>query len=213
MGKRERQGGFARFVRFALMLCLAFLAGGFFVFAYHVDSLHTPSSLPEADGIVVWTGRGGGRLETAGALLKDGRGERLLISGVNEKTDIEALTPLLGLDVEMAECCVDLDYAALDTRGNARETAAWARVMGYDHILLVTSDYHMPRARIEIEYEIGRILITPVPVESANRQAWWRDGSQIRRLLGEYGKYLLSLSRGRRDEKTTPVAPQLESGL
>ena len=44
-----------------------------------------PQSLPRADGIVALTG-GGERLDTAVALLENGVGKRLLISGVAQET-------------------------------------------------------------------------------------------------------------------------------
>ncbi len=191
-----RKGGRRKLLAFIAVLGLALLLGGFVVFARHVDGLAAPSPLPKADGVVVWTGKGGGRLETAGALMGRGLGERLLVSGVNQSLDERAVAELTGLDAEQASCCLDLDYAALDTRGNAAETARWAEALGYDHILLVTSAYHMPRARVEIGQARGTLRVTPVPVRS-DAPAWYTDASRARRLAGEYGKYLLSLARGR----------------
>ncbi len=199
MTRTRRRGGKRKLFAFVLVLLLAALFGGFLTFARHVDALSPPAPLPKADGIVVWTGKGGGRLATAGSLMQDGLGERLLVSGVNESLNEDAVAELTGLDTDAAACCLDLDYAALDTRGNAVETARWAEALGYDHILLVTSAYHMPRARVEISQARGSLRVTPVPVRS-DAPAWYRDGARARRLAGEYGKYLLSLARGRTDE-------------
>lgn len=197
VASKARRSGLRPLFGFLALLSLAALAIGFVSFATHVDRLETPETLPQADGIVVWTGRGGGRLEMAGQLLRDGRGERLLISGVNDQVDLTDIMALTGLTDELANCCVDLDYVAEDTRGNATETAIWAEALGYDHILLVTSAYHMPRARIEIAHEIGRIVITPVPVGANDDAKWWRDGARFQRLMGEYSKYLLAMAQGR----------------
>lgn len=185
------------------------LAGGFIAFASYVDGLETPTDLPKADGIVVWTGPGGGRLEMAGQLMNDKLGERLLISGVNTSLSEARVGDLAGLSAENADCCMDVDYAALDTRGNARETATWADALGYDHIILVTSSYHMPRARIEISYEMANLRITPVPVRNEARNRWWGDAGRFRRVLGEYGKYLLVMARGRPkgDNLHEPILP------
>ena len=201
MAGRRHGGGRRRLVLFLLVLILAALLGGFLAFARHVDRLDVSAELPKADGIVVWTGKGGGRLETAGQLLADGHGERLLVSGVNRSLSLAKVAELAGLEPQQADCCLDLDFAAEDTRGNALETAAWAEALGYEHIILVTSAYHMPRARVEIGHALGRIRITPVAVQAADRKSWWADGQRFRRLSGEYGKFLLSLARGRQSTR------------
>ncbi|WP_418152578.1 YdcF family protein [Litorimonas sp. RW-G-Af-16] len=126
LSAKAKRRGWLKYVLFIFVLAFAMALGGFFAFAQHVDSLRTPprNLVPKADGIVVWTGKGGGRLEAAGQLLKDGKGERLLVSGVNTKLELPQVQDLLLIDAEVADCCVDLDYAAEDTIGNARETAA-----------------------------------------------------------------------------------------
>ena len=47
-------------------------------------------------------------------------------------------------------CCIDLGLEAVDTRSNAEETARWVREHGYRTVRLVTSDWHLPRARMEL---------------------------------------------------------------
>lgn len=196
--KTRRQKFIAWMKFFALVFIVAFLilAFGFVVFAQKVDALTTPKSIPKADGVVVWTGKGGGRLDAAAQLLKDGKGERLLISGVNADNKSETVLNLLDLSDEIKDCCVDLDYAAEDTIGNARETVAWAKAMGYEHILLVTSAYHMPRAQSEIAVAAGRMRITPYPVARDDDTHWYSNGARFKRLLNEYGKLLVTMARG-----------------
>jgi hypothetical protein len=48
-------------------------------------------------------------------------------------------------------CCVTLGFAALDTRGNARETSEWVAAGKVRSLRLVTSDWHMRRAALELE--------------------------------------------------------------
>ncbi|MEM9599910.1 MAG: YdcF family protein [Pseudomonadota bacterium] len=204
---RSQPGGPRRLFVFLSALLLGGLVGGFLAFAHYVEKIEPPSDLQSADGIVVWTGPGGGRLAAAGQLIEQGQGERLLISGVNRSLSLESAARLSGVSTETAECCVDVDYAALDTRGNARETAAWAQALGYDHIILVTSAYHMPRALVELSHEMSALRITPVPVQATDQVDWWTDLPRFRRLAGEYGKYLLSLARGRSasDTQRAPI--------
>ena len=78
-----------------------------------------------ADGIVVLTG-GTSRVADALELLAAGRGKRLLITGVNPGTttaDIARQTVDYG---RLLNCCVDLDYSALNTLGNAVQARHWA---------------------------------------------------------------------------------------
>ncbi|GLQ19741.1 YdcF family protein [Algimonas porphyrae] len=194
---RRSGGGPRRLFVFLTALLFGGLTGGFLAFAHYVDGITVPVDLPAADGVVVWTGPGGGRLERAGALIEYGRGERLLVSGVNRSLTLDSVARLSGVTADTAECCVDIDYAALDTRGNARETVAWAQALGYDHIILVTSAYHMPRALVELSHAMGGLHVTPVAVQPTDTADWWTDLPRFRRLAGEYAKYLLSLARGR----------------
>ncbi len=194
---QSKRRGWARFLTFLCVGTLALLVGGFLAFAQYVDRIQPPKNLPLADGIVVWTGKGGGRLEAGGALLQAKKGERLLISGVHKDNTSEQIAEIAQLSSPLADCCLDIDYAAIDTVGNARETASWALALNYDHIILVTSAYHMPRAEVEIASAAGRIRITPYPVERADARKWYKSADRAKRLLQEYSKLLLSYTRGR----------------
>lgn len=205
---QSKRKGWARFLTFLSVGTLSLLVGGFIAFAQYVDRLRQPDMFPAADGIVVWTGKGGGRLQTGAFLLEMQRGERLLISGVHEDNGLAEIKDITGLSTELAECCLDLDYEAKDTIGNARETASWAQALDYDHIILVTSAYHMPRAKVEIAAAAGRIRISPFPVERADNRKWYKSADRTKRLLQEYSKLLLAYARGR-DADVNP--PQLSN--
>ncbi len=203
---RSRVASRLRFLVYLILLAVAFLIGGFLAFAHHVQGQKVPDGVPSADGIVVWTGKGGGRLRSAGDLLVQNHGERLLVSGVNTALTLENVTELMELDPTFADR-VDLDYQAANTAGNARETASWANALGYEHIILVTSAYHMPRAEIEITSVAGRMRITPYPVAAPDEANWWSDGPTFRRLMQEYGKLMLTYVKlsGNRKQRGTPV--------
>ena len=47
-------------------------------------------------------------------------------------------------------CCVKLGYLAVDTRSNADETASWVKERKYKSLRLVTTDWHMRRAAVEL---------------------------------------------------------------
>jgi len=100
-------------------------------------------------GIVVYTGGGGTRISKAMTLFEAGIGERLLISGVHPDTRHDHLKKLWDGADQRFECCIDLGLKALSTKGNAQELIDWAATRQITQIILVTSDFHMPRALAE----------------------------------------------------------------
>jgi uncharacterized SAM-binding protein YcdF (DUF218 family) len=167
---------------------------GFVVFATAVTR-NPPRESARADGIVVLTG-GGTRIEEAARLLGEGRGQRLLISGVNRQTRRESLRRLSGLGVREFTCCVDLDYAA-DTIGNATETRRWAAALRYRSLIVVTASYHMPRSLAELSRVMPEAELIPhsvVPAE-LRTEVWWLDATATRLLMSEYLKLIPAAAR------------------
>lgn len=153
-----------------------------------------------ADGIVVLTG-GTSRVSDALELLAAGRGKRLLITGVNSGTttgDIAHEIPHYG---RWLSCCVDLDYSALNTLGNAVETRRWALDRNFRSLIIVTSAYHMPRALAEISHQLPDVALLPYPVVSDRLRVepWWSNAVTTRLVLSEYFKYLFAKVRMRFD--------------
>jgi uncharacterized SAM-binding protein YcdF (DUF218 family) len=165
---------------------------GFIFFIKKINNFNTPNPLPKADGIVVWTGKGGGRLEAGAHLLLKRKGERLLISGVNSEISLDKIKEIVAIPEKVSDCCLDLDYEAKNTIGNAYETTAWAKALGFKHVILVTSAYHMPRAEIEMGAATSQIKVTPFPVLNQTEGKWYLDSNRLKRLLQEYTKLLIS---------------------
>ncbi|NDW05891.1 YdcF family protein [Jiella pacifica] len=174
-----------------------YLIGGFWRFTEEVDRLSKPLPRADADAIVVLTG-GALRLDYGLDLLRSGRGRRLLISGVHPGTSAATLARLTKTDKAWFDCCVDIDYVAADTVGNAEMAGRWAERRGYQDLILVTSDYHMPRSLLEFDRISGIRSITPVAVRRDD--LWSRDslptGSGLRLLMTEYGKFVATRIRG-----------------
>ncbi len=170
---------------------------GLFVFADRVRGL-TPAPEPErADAIVALTGPSAERVNAAIRLLEHDKGDRVLISGVNpevRRRELRALTP--GSD-KLFNCCVDLGFEAENTVGNAQEIAAWAKSHDYKTLIVVTSDYHMPRSLVLIHSVAPGIKLTPYAVEtpSLDNSRWWKAAVTARRMTLEYMKYLAVLGR------------------
>ncbi len=186
---------FARALVYVVALAAAMLAFGFVIFATSV--MRDPLGGTETgDAIVVLTG-GDNRIVEGARLLAEGRGKRLLISGVNRRTTREAVQRISGLTHEEFTCCVDLGYEALDTVGNADETRTWANSNGYKTLIVVTSSYHMPRGLAELSLAMpGRKLIPhAVTPRSFPESGWWLHVATTRVLLSEYLKYIPAIAR------------------
>lgn len=171
---------------------------GLFAFADRVRG-YTPAAEPaRADAIVALTGPSAERVNAAIRLLEQDKGERVLISGVNREVRRQELRALTPGSNKLFNCCVDLGFEAEDTVGNAQEIAAWADAKGYDSLIVVTSDYHMPRALTEIRAAAPGLELTPYAVEtpSLDNSRWWRAAVTARRMTLEYMKYLAALGRG-----------------
>lgn len=183
-----------RLFGYLILSAVALFAGGFIVFYQHVATIAPPPE-PKADAIVVLTG-GYQRIDEAVDLLVKGAGKRLLISGVNPATTGNHIRLLTRAPDELFECCVDIGHDALDTTGNATETARWIRGYGFGTVILVTNNYHMPRALAELERTDHGTRFIPYPVRtdlSPGKIA--RNPLLIRTLASEYVKYLLVISR------------------
>ena len=162
-------------------------------FSFFVASLPAPRSggAAKADAIVALTGQGG-RLAPAVTLLEEGNGQRLLITGVNKLISKRSLKALLHGGPAF-DCCADLGFAALDTRGNAAEAARWAQTHRYGSLIVVTANYHMPRSLVEFSAAMPGVKLVPYPVAAdALRMLSWENA---KRLQGEYFKYLASVLR------------------
>ena len=180
----------------ALAVLLTGLVGGFFAFAGSVVGARPPPD-PRADGIVVLTG-GAARIDGALQLLAEGRGQRLLISGVNPMVSRKELASTLDDGLRrMLACCVDLDRDAQDTAGNATETRHWATRKGVSSLIVVTSDYHIVRSMVELAEAMPdmRLIAYPVSNPDLHLSDWWRRPDAFGLLLREYGKFLLAETR------------------
>ena len=173
---------------------LAFLAG-FAVFSVAVMN-YEPHAPAHGDAVVVLTG-GELRVREGLKLFADGAGRRILISGVNRATSKDDLRRLSGLAPNLFECCVDVGYSALDTVGNATETRTWLETWGFRRLIVVTSNYHMPRSLMELGRALPGVELVPHAVISRNYQSdeWWRHPGAIKLVLREYVKFLPAAGR------------------
>ena len=182
---------------FLLAIAAAVIAfiWGFWNFATAVRA--PPQDPPRADAIVALTGGSMERLSTGVRLLKEHKAPRLFISGVNRLVTDDELFRALNVDRPTAQCCVELGRSAEDTLGNASETAAWAREHHYRRLILVTDDYHMPRADAELSLAMPEAQIYRYPVRTrwTDPRVWRSDVLAASRVGAEYVKFLVIRGR------------------
>jgi len=207
--KRPPRGWLRGAVVSLLALALVGAAAGFLAF---LSQLRESERVPgrQADGIVVLTG-GSSRISDAMELLAAGYGRRLLISGVhptNARSDISRTLPETQ---SLMNCCVDLDRSAVNTRSNAAETRRWVQERGFRSLVVVTSNYHMPRAILELSHAMPDVALIPFAVvgEKWREEPWWTSGSTLRLLLSEYLKYVAANVRVRLADAGLELLPEM----
>ena len=175
-----------------------------FVFFIRLIPLASPSDIVPTEGIVVFTG-GTGRLTTALTLFQEKQGTYLLISGVNPRSTF----PDTLVDIPHRSD-ITLGYEALDTPGNADETAQWAHTHRIKTLRLITSSYHMPRSLFELRRLLPEVEIVPHCVVSKRLQKpqWWRNSATLTVVVQEYNKFLFALIRRPFEDIHTFFAPQ-----
>ncbi len=196
-------GFFARAARlFAVVVSCALLAIfiSFLWFVWLIPNQEVELN-DKADGIVVLTG-GSSRISDAMELLASKRGRRLLISGVHPTTRQHEITRLMPEYKKIFDCCVDLDRSALNTVGNAIETKRWAKERGFKSLIVVTSNYHIPRAMAELSHQLPDVSLIAFPVVTHRLTDMWQNEATAKLLFSEYLKYMAAQARMRLDAMT-----------
>jgi uncharacterized SAM-binding protein YcdF (DUF218 family) len=170
---------------------------GFGLFLARLDRYEVPLSI-QADGIVALTG-GAERISDAVHMLSEGQGRRLLITGVHATTSPQQVASQTPGHQHYFNCCIDLDHRATNTAGNAEETRRWARAHHMRSLLVVTSNYHMPRSLVELRRYLPDTKLIPAPVVSERQRTSGLvgDAGALRVLFVEYAKFVVAYARAR----------------
>jgi len=152
-------------------------------FAWFAAALPQPAPASEKTDVIVVPTGGGGRIERGLAMLRAHSAGKLFVSGVDrEVRPREFAAEYKVTPAEMA-CCVVLGFAALDTRGNALETASWFEAGHFRSLRLVTSDWHMRRSAGELDEVLPHVRLVEDAVPSR---------PSLKTLFVEYHKLLAS---------------------
>lgn len=163
--------------RFAAFVLLTWLFG----FLWFAFALPRPRDGGRTDAVVVLTG-GAGRIERGLQMVYADQAKRMLVSGVDREVKPREFAAEYRVSAAVMECCVSLGYESYDTRSNAAETARWLESNRFRSVRLVTTDWHMRRAALELERLLpsGIEVTTDAVVSSPS----------LRILFLEYNKYL-----------------------
>lgn len=156
---------------------------------------HYPDLPPEqkADGVVILTG-GAERVDTGFGYIQAGKAPRVLVSGVHKDVTIADLLRLHHAPKSLADK-IDLGFGAIDTAGNAQETAKWVKTQDAKTLIIVTSNYHMPRAILHLRAILPRgvkLYPSSVTPDMLQKPDWYKHQQAWSLLFLAYNKYLLT---------------------
>ncbi len=124
----------------------------------------------------------------------ENKNKNLFISGVgkgfNKKT-LKKITQRNPNYNKIIDCCIQIEGISRNTFSNAVESLKWVKSKKINSFVLLTNNYHMPRAMLEFKSIFKDIKITPYVFIDENK-IWWKT---IINYISEYFKYNLTYLR------------------
>ena len=143
------------------------------------------TNINNIDGIVVLTGDQF-RIAKGIELLKRNPNKKLLISGVNKNINPVDIMKEFPSSINFFQCCIDIGKDAKNTFENIIETFEWMKSNEFTSIIIVTSDYHLPRVKLEINRFIDNQQIFYEAVKTDESDNILR----LKKITLEYIKYI-----------------------
>ena len=143
------------------------------------------TNINNIDGIVVLTGDQF-RIAKGIELLKRNPSKKLLISGVNKNINPVDIMKEFPSSINFFQCCIDIGKDAKNTFENIIETFEWMKSNEFTSIIIVTSDYHLPRVKLEINRFIDNQQIFYEAVKTDESDSILR----LKKVTLEYIKYI-----------------------
>ncbi len=157
----------------------------------------------ESSNIVILTG-GTNRIKDGLKIIEDLRKSKknnykILVSGTGIGFTKNSLKNKLGsnFNPQLIDCCIELESVSKNTFTNARETFKWTKKNKIKEFILITSNYHMPRAILEFKnimpnLKIYTYSITPKKHDIKN---WLSSYPTFDLVFKEYCKYIIASLR------------------
>ena len=176
----------SHYIHFSLLLLAIIVLLQFNFFLFNIQSYeNTDLNEKKIEGIIVLTGDRF-RISEGLKILNSKIGHKLLISGVNREISIEEIKKEFPKYNQLFKCCIELESISKNTFENIREIFYWKKKNNIKNILLITSDYHLPR----VELEVNRLLLNNETYYYGVKYENQNINIRMKKLIVEYVKYL-----------------------
>lgn len=185
-----------------LILFISYFFVGLFNFQEKILSLEKSRNIVNSN-IVILTG-GSNRIKEGLKIVNDinkltKTDFKILISGTGKGFTKATLKKILTSDfnLKLVECCIELESISKDTYSNASETYKWTKKNDIDNIILITSNYHMPRAILEFKNKMPNLQIFTYSISPKNHNItnWLKSSETFSLVFIEYSKLLIASLR------------------
>lgn len=182
--------GIRKKIALSFLFIFSIWAGGLIWFYSQVPQTKKDFSNNSAYAVVILTG-GNNRLEYGLDLLANNAAEIAFISGVGKNVSIDDILRQAPVNIrkKISPEQIILGHQAENTIGNAQEVKEWLKDSTANiekiKIILVTSNYHIPRSLLEFSSLMPDLTVITAPVIA--------DDNEM--IFSEYHKYLASKLR------------------
>ena len=191
------------FVSIIIISFLIYFFNGLFNYQERILSL-TEYSSKRVSNIVILTG-GSNRIRDGLKIIENLENSaiintKLLISGTGKGFTISNVKKLLPKNKSLnifLKCCIELDNKSQNTHSNAIETLKWAKKKNIKTFILITSNYHMPRAALEFKAQMPNfeIITHPITPKKHDISNWMHSFETFSLIFIEYSKFLIAISK------------------
>lgn len=173
--------------RITSSLLLVYLLG----FLWFGIFLPAPAGPANTDAVIVLTGSGG-RIDRGLDVLEQHLAPRMFVSGVDREVRPAEFAAQYHVPMSQLRCCVSLGYESVDTRSNARESADWIAANHIGSVRLVTSDWHMRRAALDLA-QVAPAGLTVIEDAVPTRPSFYVLFLEYHKLLARLAQRVLGL--------------------
>ena len=154
----------------------------------------------KSPNIVILTG-GANRIKDGLKIIQDFKNSKninykILVSGTGMGFTKSSLKKKLGpnFNSQLIQCCIDLDGVSKNTLTNASETFKWTSKNDIKEFILITSNYHMPRAILEFKNVMPNLKIYTYAIipENHDIENWLSSYQTFSLVFTEYCKFIIA---------------------
>ena len=110
--------------------------------------------------------------------------DNLLISGVNKNINKNLIQQKFTNSKTIFDCCIEIENISRNTFENARESYSWMKNKNFNSLIIITSNYHLPRAQLEFSRFIKKENILFISSDA------FLENSSFKKLFVEYIKFI-----------------------